>query len=220
VPYSWYVFFYVLALLVLPLIGRLLNGNRWFALAVAFGPFLLVYLILALTAQSWMHYDITVRCVHMMICMLFGYVMARHSFFTYIAAVVKRRWLLNLISAVLFLGLLPVYILTFLGVLYCFLLIPLVFLLNALTSHHLVVWINVPLRFVGKESMMYWFLHGFFVAQYVNSVFPASALVSWAYSAIAITLVVILFISPFAYGFSWVQKIINGVIDKIFRPRR
>jgi hypothetical protein len=215
VPFSWYVWFYVLALLGLPLLHLVLDKNKWLALVLSYVPLLLVYLLLAWKFQSWGYYDITARSLHIFICMLVGYSFGRHHLFTYFASLLRKRWILDLVCGILLLGLLALYFWRLLGVLYCFILIPLMFLLNALTSHPWPKWLSLPLGFFGKASMEYWFLHGFFFSSQVFAVFPSSAIVSWAYDSLLITLVILLVCTPFAWGINRLQKL---VFDKKSHP--
>jgi hypothetical protein len=207
VPFSWYVWFYVLALLILPLLHFLLDKNKWLAIVISYVPLLLVYVLLAWKFQSWGYYDITARSLHIFICMLIGYSFGHHQLFTYFAGLFKKRWILDLVCWILLLGLLGLYFWRLLGVLYCALIIPLMFLLNSLTSHAWPKWLAFPLTFVGKASMEYWFLHGFFFSSEVLAIFPSSVIVSWAFDSLAITIVILLVCTPFAWGISWLQKL-------------
>ena len=103
--YGWYVYFYLLLLVTLPVISKLLNFNKWLAITISYVPFIGVYLILNRLQSHIPHYDILCILLFAYATSCVGYTFAKHNFLSYISNLFNnRKWLILLISGLVGFG--------------------------------------------------------------------------------------------------------------------
>lgn len=175
---GWYVYFYIFAMLTLPLMKKICNGRWLHDFVIPIGMCVLGYNLLQ---NVDVHYQFIVedlrKCFLWMQCILMGYLMAKYDVFEKLDKIFRPK---NIVIAILIvimvmgerlktkafygLGLDVIYV--------PIMVYALTFILNRIKNRG----INKGLEILGNNSLNIWFLHGLFFSKYVNQVFQPIAL--------------------------------------------
>lgn len=100
--YGWYVYFYILLLITLPFVSKLLNVNKWFAIAISYMPFIATYLILNRLKSNIFYYDNICVILFVYSAACIGYAFAKYDFLSMIKKLFRnKKWLIMLINGVM-----------------------------------------------------------------------------------------------------------------------
>lgn len=168
--YSWYVYFYIIVLLTLPLLHLLLK-KHWSIAPTCIAVLIGTYVVLALLQNKIPVYDKIVNCIFAYISVIIGYAFAKESYLTKIVALFKgKRWIVILLSSFLFVGVFIIYSKWTYGIIMPFLTLLFLIPISLLFTFSVPRWIVTPLELLGKSSMYIWFMHAIVLTDYINKV--------------------------------------------------
>lgn len=167
--YGWYVYFYLLLLITLPIISKLLNFNKWLAVVISYFPFIGAYIVLNRFQSHIPHYDIICILLFAYATACIGYTFAKHDFLSLMFKIFKeKKWLTLLVCGLIGLGA-QILVFGYLGkgIIQPFSVVPIIIFLITLFSFNMPSWISKPLDLLGKNSMNMWYIHYIFFCPFI-----------------------------------------------------
>lgn len=231
--YAWYVFFYVFAMLVLPLCDKLfqwIEKKTKYSWLINLGLLTVVPFLIEVALHSIPNYEeITLihdafSCFLYLPCCLIGYYTAQYKIIPKITAKLKSTWYNVLIS---FVGIAVVlvaryYVSSIFGFLLDVFYTPLLILFAVIIFTYLteknVKPINWLFSILGKYSTGIWFFHAVFYSTYVSDIFAPALL--WTKNIVLIFLLCVVLSLIGAMIYQTVIKYLNLGCSKIYLKLR
>ena len=222
VGFAWYVWFYLLALILMPLLSLAFNRRfHWvLGLFVAYVPILITVVVLTVvdkndawdSIRGYLCYGASV---------LGGIAFARYSIFQKSRALIARVHLNHWwIFAILSLLLLAVYSILRRAIIAPFAVIPVLFLwISLFEDHKPNKVVMFCFSWLGRLSMPIWFIHYVFFASYVTSQIDLFSFVSTPRIGVFISLFALCMCVPVALVYFYIFKGISLGTRKIFNRR-
>ncbi len=88
--YSWYVYFYIIVLITLPLLHLLLK-KHWSVAPISIVVLIGAYIVLAVLQNKIPVYDKIVNCIFAYVSVIIGYAFAKESYLTKIVTLFKEK---------------------------------------------------------------------------------------------------------------------------------
>jgi surface polysaccharide O-acyltransferase-like enzyme len=179
--FSWFVYFYVYAMIVMPLLSRMIDRKWWLAIIVIGISFACEVAIHIFT--DWENSDYLsalFNCFMQTPCMIFGYLFAKHRLFERVPLPDNKFLIcaMSLLCAVMALVLryAKSAVLGFsLSVVYAPMMI---FAIVALFSCCKMRYTSIALKKLGELSVYMWFLHALFFTEVVRAFYQPLILIS------------------------------------------
>lgn len=167
--YGWYVYFYLLLLVTLPLFGRLLNLNKCLSLVVSYLPFIGAYIILNRVQTNVPYYDNLCVLLFSYCTACVGYSFAKHGFFDFVNNLFSRkRWIIMLITGIVGFSLELIGFGYYgKGIVQPFSVVFIIVFIVELFSFNTPKWLNKALDILGYNSMNMWYIHYIFFCPFI-----------------------------------------------------
>lgn len=218
--YSWYVYFYIFAMILMPVFSRIIDR-----LSIIGGGSLIILSLLVCffirnihnwSANIWLQaiFD-SFLCTPVMIS---GYWMARYKIYSKIKTASSPAWLIPyLLVGIALFGIRHLPYMTFID----FLIIPvfigvvaLCFEISSKSKIYIKIkdFLSFVFQYLGKESMNMWFLHALFFSTYTIS---SAILINWVHIKFLYVIWIIILSYIFARLVSLVYNVIKNLWEKI-----
>ena len=167
--FSWYLYFYIYAMIIMPFAAKMIDKYGWKALAVLIvGSYLLevgVHIIPNWSDNIWTHaiFDCQLNTP----LLLLGYYLASNKMYSKITLQKKHTWLFVLLLLTVFVSLLSLRVIA--GFLLSFVYVPLIILaIVGLFSLYDMPILRQLLTKLGDMSMPMWFIHALFIMPFAT----------------------------------------------------
>lgn len=231
--YAWYVFFYVFAMLVLPLCDKLfqlINGKTKHGWLFNLGLLTVVPFVIGVALHSIPNYEeITLihdafTCFIYLPSCLIGYYVAQYNLIPKIMTKFKATWYNVLISlfGIAIVLVARYYISSVFGFLLDVIYVPLVVLFAVVIFSYLteksvrpITWL---FSFLGKYSTGIWFFHAVFYSTYVSDIFAPALL--WTNNIVLVYLLCVILSVVGAMIYQIVIKYLNAGCNMLYLKTR
>ena len=211
--YSWYVYFYLIVLITLPLLRLILN-KHWSIVPISIVVLIGVYLILMKFQNNIPIYDNLCTCLFCYISVLIGYAFAKECYLTKIVKLFKEKRVLVIISSLL------LYIASFIlyffwtkGILMPFITMFLIICLATCFTYNVPTLIKKTLTLLGSVSTALWFIHAVVLTPYINRICNFEWFFYLPREAFVVVIFTIVILLPVAWIYT---KVHSFAINKLF----
>lgn len=207
--FSWFVYFFIYAMVVMPFIARVINKKTWMVVLVIGFSFLCEVAVHSI--PNWSDNDfikMAFNCMLQTPCMVVGYLFAKYRLFEKIKLPTNRYVVLLIIATCAICAfIIRYYKSAVLGFSLSVVYVPmLIFSIVALFSHFKLKYTSVALQKLGELSVYMWFFHALFFTKSVRSVYQPLILVSDNVFVVAIWTILLTVVASF---------VLKSVVDKI-----
>lgn len=210
--YSWYVYFYIIVLITLPLLHLLLR-KHWSIPIIFIVLFVGLYFVLRAFQSKIPYYDSIVNCVFAYISVLIGYAFARDSYLTKLVNLVKqKRWIIIVSSLVLTFGIFAIYCKWTYGIIMPFMSMFFVIAISLLFTYNVPKWITKPFMILGECSMFIWFAHAIVLTPYINQIVNFEWFFYLPREAVCVVIFTLIILTPICYLYHFVHIKISSLL--------
>lgn len=190
--FSWYVYFYLITLITLPLYSILLKRNVVVSLIFSIIPFILIYLFLRLFAHNISHFNPICNCLFSYISVCLGYTFCKYLLFEKLFALIGKKILFLIIVLMTGIGIQVIYVFFGFGFVQPFSSLLIIIFLVWIFNRKIFKALSFCLDILGKNSMNIWFIHYLFFAPYIYYYIMSNEWILWPKIALFSTLLCLL----------------------------